>query len=69
MGVYCDCCGKGISPDVIKEGIYVCRKCRADYHKECVIRDESLEAEYDKKKEEEATNWSTEVRKVFWPIE
>jgi len=23
----------------------------------------------DKKKEEEVTNWSTEVRKVFWPIE
>jgi len=65
MGVYCDCCGKGISPDVIKEGIYVCRKCRADYHKECVIRDEALEAEYDKKKEEEGETKKDEAGKLI----
>ena len=41
MGVYCDSCGKGISGDQMKEGFYVCRQDRADYHRDCVVRDKA----------------------------
>ena len=52
-GVSCNACGKGMSGDQMRSGHYVCLICEDDFHKDCVIRDEALEAELDNKIEEE----------------